>query len=96
MFPEPARDLLLRGSGDRIELATCGRPSRHQRLGYSTADARLPAVSLVTVSEQPASVAAEDLKPPTPRVAAWQDAVQRAERVETVPFPTPARQHSPP
>jgi len=50
----------------------------------------------VTVSEQPASVAAEDLKPPTPRVAAWQDAVQRAERVETVPFPTPARQHSPP
>lgn len=39
---------------------------------------------MVAMSEQPASVSAEDLRPLTPRVAAWQDAVQRAERGETV------------
>jgi antitoxin (DNA-binding transcriptional repressor) of toxin-antitoxin stability system len=36
------------------------------------------------VSEQPSSVSADDLRPPSPRVAAWQDAVARAERGETV------------
>jgi antitoxin (DNA-binding transcriptional repressor) of toxin-antitoxin stability system len=39
---------------------------------------------LSDMSEQPATVSVDDLRPPSPRVAAWQDAVQRAERGETV------------